>query len=138
MADLEGYRAKRREQKRLYRQRYPEKRAEEKWRARFGISAVDYKRLMAAQGGCCAICGSRNSISDGRGGSRRLAVDHCHATGRIRGLLCHSCNAAIGLMRDDPDRIARAAEYVRVERGDAMGAGDFGPWGIEGCVGDVN
>ena len=77
-------------------------------RADFGIGVEDYERLYAAQGGCCAICGRTHS--DRRG--HRLAVDHCHATGRVRGLLCSSCNQGLGKFADDPERLRRAADYL--------------------------
>jgi len=74
-----------------------------KWK--YGISLEDYNRVLAQQGGVCAICGSHP-------GRRPLDVDHDHKTGRIRGLLCESCNKALGLFRDDPSILRKAAEYV--------------------------
>lgn len=55
-------------------------------------------------GKSCAICGSKV----------RLVVDHCHKTGRIRGVLCAKCNSAIGLLGDDTERLASAIEYLKV------------------------
>lgn len=77
-------------------------------RTKYGISLSDYERLLAAQSGRCATCGSLHA--DCRG--RRLHVDHDHATGRVRGLLCANCNMALGKVRDDPGLLRRLAEYV--------------------------
>jgi hypothetical protein len=72
---------------------------------RFGISAETYRAILLAQGGRCAIC---------RGQSVRgpLAVDHDHATGQIRGLLCTLCNRGLGAFRDDPAFLQAAASYL--------------------------
>lgn len=70
----------------------------------YGLSSCDYDELLAKQGGACAIC---KSTPD-----RPLVVDHCHATGAIRGLLCGRCNSAIGLLDDDPKRAASAVAYL--------------------------
>lgn len=77
----------------------------------YGISRKQYNDLMLLQGGVCAICGEPPRTA--RGG--RLYVDHCHATGAVRGLLCPGCNSALGKIGDDPERLRRAAAYV--ERG---------------------
>lgn len=65
--------------------------------------------MLAAQGGKCAICGGTNP------GGHRLAVDHDHTTGAVRGLLCHACNAGIGKLRDDPALLRVAADYLDKE-----------------------
>ena len=75
----------------------------------YGVAAV-YDRLLASQNGGCAICRSNN---DGR----RLCVDHDHVTENVRGLLCSKCNMAIGLLRDSPDLIRRAATYLDYHKG---------------------
>lgn len=133
MSELDAYRERRRIQKRLYRQRHPEKRAEEKWRARFGLSAADYKRLSEAQGHRCAICGRPELDRHAKGGHKRLAVDHNHKTGEVRGLLCRGCNTGIGSLREDPVLLQRAAAYL-LESAESALDGDFGPWGEEGCL----
>lgn len=76
----------------------------------FGITVEDYEAMLAAQGGVCAIC-----AKECRSG-RRLAVDHDHVTGVVRGLLCLHCNLALGKFDDDPERIERALAYLRGAR----------------------
>lgn len=83
------------------------------WRLlnQYGITAADYDRMLADQGGACAICGA---LSGGRW--ETLAVDHCHTTGRVRGLLCTPCNQGIGLLRDSVERIHAAISYLEAAR----------------------
>jgi hypothetical protein len=76
-----------------------------KLKAKYGLSLAEYKEMLEAQGGGCAICGSND---DGR----NLSVDHCHVTGAIRGVLCSSCNMAIGLLKDSAELLIRAAGYL--------------------------
>lgn len=64
--------------------------------------------MLDAQGGGCAICGERNP----KGKHSGFHVDHCHKTGRVRGILCHGCNVSLGHFKDDPALLRRAAEYV--------------------------
>ena len=94
-------------------ERTPEKGREKKLRDLYGISTADYDALLTAQGGGCAICGSKTPKSSR---SKHLFVDHDHDTGDVRGLLCHQCNAAIGLFQDDPARIAAAVAYLLKEK----------------------
>lgn len=84
----------------------------------FGITLEQYDGMLAAQGRCCAACGSSDS------GDRRFdtfAVDHDHDTGKVRGLLCANCNRALGLVKDDPDTLVALAAYVLQTR-DVIGA----------------
>lgn len=74
---------------------------------RFGLTEEGYQWVLAQQGGKCKICRQSEPVS-----GRRLAVDHDHATGRVRGLLCGNCNRALGMMGDDPQRLRAAAEYL--------------------------
>lgn len=73
------------------RERYSAKLREWNLRTKYGLSIEDYEKLLASQHGACAICTAVPSSK------RRLAVDHCHATGKIRGLLCHTCNNLLGV-----------------------------------------
>jgi hypothetical protein len=82
-------------------------------RAAYGLSVEKYAAMLAAQGGVCAICGLDEPNAHGRTGAKfRLSVDHCHESGRIRGLLCQKCNRAIGLLGDDIDLLRRAITYL--------------------------
>src|SRR5690606_12248028 len=72
----------------------------------YGITPADYDALLERQGGRCAVCLSFPS------GGERLQVDHHHGSGKVRGLLCGACNRALGLLREDPFTIARAAVFV--------------------------
>lgn len=76
--------------------------------AKFGIVPDEYDKLLAEQGGVCALCSGTEPIQ-----GRMLAVDHCHATGRNRGLLCSNCNMGLGKFKDDPALLDRAANYLR-------------------------
>lgn len=73
---------------------------------RYGISLEVYETMLSAQGGVCAACGNKPLPA------RVLCVDHCHDTGRVRGLLCDPCNKASGLVRDDPTRLRAIADYL--------------------------
>ena len=68
------------------------------------MSLRDYDLMLARQRGVCAVCGEQPA--------RRLCVDHCHVTGKVRGLLCSPCNLAIGQLKDSPARLRKAAAYV--------------------------
>lgn len=77
----------------------------------FGITADDYKTMFDLQHGVCLIC-SRPESYVVKGSLSRLAVDHNHTTGEVRGLLCHQCNLIIGNGREDPDVFKQAAMYI--------------------------
>jgi hypothetical protein len=81
---------------------------------KYGMSRQEYEQMLAAQNGVCAICKQPNKKRDRYGGfETRLHVDHCHATGKTRGLLCHSCNAALGLFKENTDSLKAAIEYLQ-------------------------
>jgi hypothetical protein len=73
----------------------------------YGISVLEYERLLVGQAGVCAICGGTNK--DGR----KLFVDHDHNTGAVRGLLCNLCNRGIGNMRDSITLLEAAIDYLK-------------------------
>lgn len=77
----------------------------------YGVTVEWYNAQHAAQDGKCAICGQEETaVIHGRRIS--LAVDHCHDTGRVRGLLCRACNNAIGALGHDPERFRKAIAYL--------------------------
>lgn len=71
----------------------------------YGVTEAQYTSLLARQDGKCAICGSRPKV-------RRLAVDHDHQTGFVRGLICTKCNRGIACFNDALTRLARAHQYL--------------------------
>lgn len=77
---------------------------------RYGITHEEYVALVEKQGGKCAICSSDKSNNSRT--SSRLFVDHCHKSGKVRGLLCSRCNHALGQLDDDIDRLRSAIEYL--------------------------
>lgn len=80
-------------------------------RKNFGLSRTEYEALWNAQRGCCAICLRHQNEFP-----RYLAVDHDHQTNTIRGLLCSSCNVAIGLLGEDTTRLLNAIKYLKEQK----------------------
>src|SRR5262249_52221209 len=72
---------------------------------RFGMSLLEYELRLASQNGACAICKKTPK-------RRLLCIDHCHETGKVRGLLCTLCNAALGAFGDNPKRMQAATDYL--------------------------
>jgi hypothetical protein len=80
---------------------------------KYQVEPEIYGRLLEEQGGKCAICGNNNGGKTGKTReSFRLAVDHNHITGELRGLLCSSCNMALGKFNDDVTLLHCAIEYL--------------------------
>ena len=72
----------------------------------YGITKEAYDTMMTLQNGVCAICEGRYDDK------KKLAIDHCHDTGTIRGLLCNKCNRGLGMFEDDPTLLNKAVEYL--------------------------
>jgi hypothetical protein len=85
--------------------RTAQQRLQRKLKHKYDLTMEDYGRLLKKQDGRCAICGIKPLF-------KRLTVDHCHDTGRVRGLLCGHCNSGIGRLRDDSDLCRLAADYL--------------------------
>jgi len=75
-------------------------------RAAYNMSEEDYEEWMHAQDGCCAICQRPPEKN------RRLAIDHDHKTGAVRGLLCTRCNVGLGQFGDKTKLLSRALDYL--------------------------
>ena len=105
--------AKKREAQRRRREARPltpaEHRRNNLWKC-YKITPEDYETMLAAQSGGCAICGTTSP--GGRRGVETFNVDHCHRTGRVRGLLCTPCNRGIGLLGDTRAALLAAAAYL--------------------------
>ena len=82
-------------------------------KADFGLTIEQYDSLFQAQDGKCAVCGKPETRLNPDGTLRRLAVDHCHFTKKIRGLCCAHCNCGLGHFMDDPELMEAAAKYIR-------------------------
>jgi hypothetical protein len=79
----------------------------------YGITLSEYRSLLQKQDSRCAICGQIESAINWKTKEKKsLAVDHCHSTGKVRGLLCQSCNTALGSFNDDVSLLAKAIAYL--------------------------
>jgi hypothetical protein len=87
-----------------YRRRSYAKVSDKKRSERYGLEPGAFERMLDDQHGKCLICSTYHG--------RLLHVDHDHTTGRVRGLLCGSCNRAIGLLKDDKTRLLSAVAYL--------------------------
>lgn len=79
--------------------------------ARYGLKPPELAVMMKVQSAACAICSNPFN-------GERYHIDHDHCTGKVRGLLCASCNTGIGLFKDSPDILTRAARYLTNGNGD--------------------
>lgn len=77
----------------------------------YGITIGERDALLAAQGGACALCGLSTKFG-GSSAQYGAHLDHCHETGRVRGVLCARCNTSLGKFGDDPARLRAAAAYL--------------------------
>lgn len=85
--------------------------SEAKYLSRYGMTLEEYDVLLASQNGVCPICGGTRS-----GGDRRMPVDHCHVTGKVRGILCDPCNKGLGHFKDDLERLRAAVAYLEAHQ----------------------
>jgi len=96
---------------RKYRQKTPVLQKARALRDSFNISLEEYERMLSAQDSVCAIC-KQPETHKRNGKLKALAVDHNHKTGEIRGLLCSDCNTGIGKLKDDPEVLRSAIQYL--------------------------
>jgi len=92
-----------------WRRDNPGTKSEEHRADRYCLSREQYLQMVKDQGGRCALC---ERVPAGKGNMATLRVDHDHGTGDVRALLCHKCNAGLGMFSDDPVLLFRAAEYL--------------------------
>jgi hypothetical protein len=71
---------------------------------RYGLSKEDFYLLKKEQDGKCKICGRE---------MKKYNIDHCHKTGKIRGILCTSCNMGIGMFKDDVELLEKVISYLK-------------------------
>lgn len=97
-----------------WREDNPDADANKYYKRTYGITVDDYNRMFEEQKGVCAICGKEEKTRRRKKSSEneRLAVDHCHETGEIRGLLCFKCNTAMGSLGDTREHVMRVIHYL--------------------------
>lgn len=101
-----------------WNRRNPERMVNNHLRRAFGIDLAEYERLLAAQGGVCAICRNPEKAHAKRQGiSNRLSVDHDHVTGAVRGLLCRACNFGLAAFEENREHMANAMAYLSAHEG---------------------
>lgn len=105
-----AYREKNRVQLREWHRENQQKNTVRKRLAPYDLTEEEFKRMLEDQNGRCLICNLRPS---GKGPNAVLHIDHCHETGKVRGLLCQACNRGLGFFRDDPARLTAAVDYLR-------------------------
>ncbi len=79
--------------------------------AKYGLTPEHYEELVQSQSGLCAIC---KKIPSGEGNASKFHVDHCHDSGKVRGLLCSSCNTGLGLFKHKIENIRSAIRYAEM------------------------
>jgi len=84
-----------------------DKKKHSNWLKRYGLNSESYIKMFEQQFGCCKIC--KKECSSGM----NLSVDHCHKTGKIRGLLCKKCNSALGMFEDNIQYFEEAIIYLK-------------------------
>ena len=82
------------------------------YKRQYGITDADLAKMKEEQDNKCFLCGSEGFLMDKEKHVEKLAVDHCHDTGKVRKLLCHNCNRALGMFKDNPDILRKAANYI--------------------------
>lgn len=98
--------------KKSYYDKYPERVHNKELKHKYGITKEEYDVLLSNQNNKCKVC-EQEELTKGRGGKvRKMAVDHCHKTNKIRGLLCAKCNQALGLLDDNVESLKRAIKYL--------------------------
>lgn len=105
-------RARKQERERLWRtrnERFRSKARRYYVKRLYGLEPEKYDKMLELQGSVCAICKCRQG---GSGRAKSLAVDHDHGTGVVRGLLCGNCNRGVGMFKDSPGLLLRAANYL--------------------------
>jgi len=108
---LEKKRAYARAYQKQYRENNPRAWKNGRLKSSYGITIDDYEKMYEDQNGLCALCGKRET-STYRGSPRKLAVDHCHETGKVRALLCTNCNTGLGSFFHNRALLRLAMDYI--------------------------
>lgn len=99
------------EKRRILNRKRKEQNRELYYKKRYGITISEYNALLIKQNNCCTICNIKEvDINHGR--NTYFAVDHCHVSGKVRGLLCYKCNSLLGFVNDDIETLKNAIKYL--------------------------
>lgn len=109
LANKEAIKAKNAE----YRLKTVEQRREARFKLRYGLTLLDYNVLLEQQASKCKICNLTSEQLKKPGRSKLLYVDHCHTTGKVRGLLCTHCNMSLGNFKDSQELLQSAIDYLK-------------------------
>lgn len=90
----------------------PEDRRKDGLLRNYGISYEDMCSMYTQQNGCCAICGKSVSLISGKTKKGKAHIDHCHITGKVRGILCTKCNTLLGMAEDSLSILSSAFNYL--------------------------
>ena len=114
-ANSEEARAKQRLAVKEWSRTNPEAVKNQSLRKQFGITIEQYRQMEHEQGGVCALCGQPETTihRNKKGEVQSLAVDHCHTTKKVRGLLCANCNKGLGCFGDSTERLQQAIDYLK-------------------------
>ena len=112
LAWAERNREKIRDHARLYRKAHPYSTRARDLRNKYNITPAQYDAMFNAQNGRCAIC-DKTPQENGK----RLTIDHCHKTGKVRGLLCYRCNTGLASFKDELRLVSEAVTYLAKAEG---------------------
>lgn len=94
-----------RAKKKAWKKANPDKMRGQRLKYKYRLTLIKLEAMLAAQDGKCACCPTPLT-------TKEAAVDHCHASGAVRGILCRRCNSALGWVKDDPATLRRLASYL--------------------------
>lgn len=95
------------------KEEYALRQKKKRLKARYNLTFDDYLQMCSEQNNVCAICKKQETTKTSHGDIRPLAVDHCHTSNKVRGLLCNKCNIILGFCEDNPLVLLEAAEYLK-------------------------
>lgn len=111
MSKYDKYREKRNQ----WKKDNPDKVRNYKLKYNFGITLKQYNEMLKDQNGVCAICEHSETVRDHKTDQLKyLSVDHEHSTGKVRALLCNSCNTGLGMFQDDSNILLAASQYLEI------------------------
>lgn len=110
-ANLEACRAREKAYRAANREAFRARYRKSNIKCKYGLTQDEFDAMLAKQKDRCLICRSTFALP-----KKTPHVDHCHDTGKVRGLLCNPCNAGMGFLGDDPKLLIRAAKYIRAAR----------------------